>query len=77
VAVGVPDERFGSAVWAVVEPRAAPIDEEELVAHVKRTLAAYKAPKRILAVASIDRGVNGKVDYRRWATYAAEHLGGS
>jgi acyl-CoA synthetase (AMP-forming)/AMP-acid ligase II len=75
VAVGVPDERFGSAVWAVVEPEAGSIDETELIAHVKQHLAGYKAPKRILLVPSIERGVNGKVDYRRWTAYAAEQHG--
>ena len=75
VAVGVPDERFGSAVWAVVEPTGDSIDEAELVSHVKQRLAGYKAPKRILTVPSIDRGVNGKVDYRRWTTYAVEQHG--
>ncbi|MCU1344354.1 MAG: Acyl-CoA synthetase, partial [Acidimicrobiia bacterium] len=78
VAVAVPDDRFGSAVWAVVEPAAgaAELDEAELVGHVKQLLAGYKAPKRILPVPSIDRGVNGKVDYRRWTTYAAEQRAG-
>ncbi len=50
------------------------LDEAELIAHVKKTLAGYKAPKRILPVPSIDRGVNGKVDYRRWSDYAIGQL---
>jgi fatty-acyl-CoA synthase len=71
VAVGVPDEKFGEAVTAVVEPEAdALVDEAEVIAHVKQTLAAYKAPKRVLTIDTIGRGPNGKVDYKRLRTYA-------
>jgi len=75
VAVGVPDDRFGEVVTAVVEPEAdALVDEAEVIAHVRRHLAAYKAPKRVLTVATIGRAPNGKVDYRRLKAYAEEQL---
>jgi 3-oxocholest-4-en-26-oate---CoA ligase len=75
VAVGVPDDRFGEAVTGVVEPSGdAPFDEAEVIAHVKATLAAYKAPKRILVVDTIGRAPNGKVDYQRLRSYAEEQL---
>ena len=49
--VGVPDERFGEAIRALVEPvGGAEIDEADLIAHVKERLAAYKAPKRVIRV---------------------------
>lgn len=71
VAVGVPDERFGEAVTAVVEPaEGAIVDEDALIAHVKSQLAAYKAPRRVLAIESIGRAPNGKVDYRRLKAFA-------
>jgi fatty-acyl-CoA synthase len=77
VAVGVPDERFGEAVTAVVEPDLdALIDEAEVIAHVKETLAAYKAPKRVLTVDTIGRGPNGKVDYKRLRAYAEVQVNG-
>ncbi len=76
VAVGVPDERFGEAVTAVVEPVPGNhIDEADVIEHVKRHLAAFKAPKRVLAVAAIERAPNGKVDYRRLRRLANERLG--
>ncbi len=76
VAVGLPDERFGEAVTAVVEPRPGQtVDEAELIAHVKGRLAAYKAPKRVVVVGSIGRAPNGKVDYARVRRDAADHLG--
>ena len=71
VAVGVPDEKFGEAVTAVVEPEPdAVLDEADVIAHVKQTLAAYKAPKRVLTIETIGRGPNGKVDYKRLRAYA-------
>jgi fatty-acyl-CoA synthase len=76
VAVGVPDEKFGEAITAVVE--AAPgteLDGAVLIAHVKSKLASYKAPKHVVAIDTIGRAPNGKVDYKRLKAYAAEQLG--
>ncbi|MDZ7676206.1 MAG: acyl-CoA synthetase [Acidimicrobiales bacterium] len=76
VVVGVPDERFGEAVTAVVEPKpGASVDEADVIAHVKAALAAYKAPKRVVVIDTIGRAANGKVDYRRLRTHAATTLG--
>ena len=76
VAVGVPDDRFGEAVTGVVELRSdADFDEAALIEHVKQHLAAYKAPKRVLAVPTIGRAPNGKVDYKRIKSDAREALG--
>lgn len=75
VAVGVPDERFGEAITAVVEPvEGGAIDERDVIDHVKRHLAAFKAPKRVIAVDSINRAPNGKVDYRGLRRLATERL---
>jgi acyl-CoA synthetase (AMP-forming)/AMP-acid ligase II len=64
--VGVPDERWGEAITALVEPQpGAPVDPDGLIAHVKAHLAAYKAPKRVLVVSSVGRAANGKLDYKR------------
>ncbi len=76
VVVGLPDERFGQSITAVVEPivGASPVPAE-LVDHVKERLAAYKAPKRTVLVDSLGRAANGKVDYKHWTAHAAETLG--
>jgi acyl-CoA synthetase (AMP-forming)/AMP-acid ligase II len=75
VAVGIPHPRFGEAVVAVVQPAdGAEVDEAEVIAHVKGRLASFKAPKHVLAVASIGRDTNGKVDYRRIKAHAADAL---
>ena len=76
VAVGVPDEKFGEAITAIVEPAGdAPVDERDVIAHVKAKLAAYKAPKRVLTVDTIGRAPNGKVDYKRLRQQAMAELG--
>ncbi|HSP03631.1 MAG TPA: AMP-binding protein [Acidimicrobiales bacterium] len=76
VVVGLPDERFGQAITAVVEavPGTDP-SPDELIATVKAHHAAYKAPKRIVFVDSLSRAANGKVDYKRWTRHAAGVLG--
>ncbi|MCU1353377.1 MAG: fatty-acid--CoA ligase [Acidimicrobiales bacterium] len=76
VAVGVPDEKFGEAITAVVElaPDVA-LDEPGIIAHVKGRLASYKAPKSVIVVDTIGRAANGKVDYKRLKQHAAETLG--
>ena len=66
VVVGIPDEKWGEAITAMVEPHpGGKVDEAELVTHVKSRLAAYKAPKRVLTVDTMGRAPNGKVDYKR------------
>ncbi len=63
--VGVPDERMGSRVAAVVS-LTGPATEEELVAHCRTTLAGYKVPRTIRVVDEVRRSPAGKADYR-WA----------
>ncbi len=67
--VGVPDERWGEMVTAVLEIEGdATFDtalESDVRAHVRAHLAGYKVPKRCFAVDSIARTVAGKPDYRR------------
>ncbi len=72
VAVGVADERFGQVVNAVIEVHpGTSADTSELIGHVKTQLAAYKAPRAIWVVESLERAANGKMDYKRWTAHAA------
>lgn len=65
VVVGVPDERFGETVAALVEPVAGrTVDTDAVREHVLRHLARYKAPRHVVVVDSVGRGPNGKADYR-------------
>ncbi|HEY2430902.1 MAG TPA: AMP-binding protein [Acidimicrobiales bacterium] len=72
IVVGVPDERFGEAICAVVEvaPDAA-LEPDDIVAHVKGRLASYKSPRHVLVVETIGRAANGKADYGRLRIMAA------
>jgi acyl-CoA synthetase (AMP-forming)/AMP-acid ligase II len=69
--VGVPDERWGERVAAVVQFRpgeTATLDE--LVVHCRTVIADYKVPRALHAVNEIARQPSGKPDYR-WAKTVA------
>ncbi len=67
VVVGVPDDRWGEAVGAVVQPRpGATVELEDLRAALEGILAGYKQPRRLAVVDTIVRSPAGKADYR-WA----------
>ena len=67
VVVGVPDDRFGESVAAVVHLRqGAASDLVELQDHRRHFIAGYKVPRRLTIVDEIVRSPAGKPDYR-WA----------
>jgi acyl-CoA synthetase (AMP-forming)/AMP-acid ligase II len=62
--VGLPDEKWGQAVTGVVRlADGAALDEEALRVHVRKSLAGYKTPKRIVLADRDLRAANGKADY--------------
>jgi acyl-CoA synthetase (AMP-forming)/AMP-acid ligase II len=66
---GVPDERWGECVVAAVELRPDHVlDQLALIAHVRRSLAGYKVPKRITADIALPRTASGKVQRRATRT---------
>jgi acyl-CoA synthetase (AMP-forming)/AMP-acid ligase II len=65
VVVGVPDERLGETVQALVELEEGQSTSEEHIIDVCRAeLARYKVPKRALLVDAIERNAMGKPDRR-------------
>ena len=59
---GVPDERLGERVVAVVETAGgAPLDEAAVRAHCLANLARYKVPERFLVVPQLPRNAMGKI----------------
>jgi acyl-CoA synthetase (AMP-forming)/AMP-acid ligase II len=73
VVVGVPDERWGQRVTAVVQLRPGagpPPSLDELAAHARTTIAGYKVPRGLVVVDAIVRSPSGKPDYR-WALSVA------
>jgi len=75
VVVGVPDERWGEAITAVVSTNGSPVDAEALQQLVKEHLAGYKAPKHIVFVDDVYRSPSGKADFKRTKQVALEALG--
>ncbi|HMD46133.1 MAG TPA: AMP-binding protein [Acidimicrobiales bacterium] len=60
--IGLPDERMGQRVHAIVEMRPGAVpDEEALVARLAERLADYKRPRTIEFVAQLPREPTGKV----------------
>jgi acyl-CoA synthetase (AMP-forming)/AMP-acid ligase II len=67
VVVGVPDERWGSRVCAVVEPRPGTKPTlDDVQEHCRTKIAGYKVPRELHLVDRIERSPSGKPDYR-WA----------
>jgi long-chain acyl-CoA synthetase len=61
-ALGQPDERLGEEVVAFVVLRpGAQVPTQELVAHCKERLAAYKYPRRVLVIDELPKGSTGKI----------------
>ncbi|MGW4672997.1 acyl-CoA synthetase [Streptomyces sp. NPDC004324] len=58
--IGLPDARWIEAVTAVVVARGE-VSGDELVAHAREKLAAFKAPKRVLFVDELPRNASGKI----------------
>jgi acyl-CoA synthetase (AMP-forming)/AMP-acid ligase II len=71
VVVGVPDERWGERVTAVVQarPGTTPL-LDDLAEHTRAQLASYKVPRGLVVVEEIVRSPSGKPDYR-WARATA------
>ncbi|SOZ29612.1 AMP-dependent synthetase and ligase [Cupriavidus taiwanensis] len=69
--VGVPDEKWGKAVVALVQT-GTNFDEAAVRERLLNELAPYKLPKRILRFDAVPRHASGKGDYRRAAAMVAE-----
>jgi malonyl-CoA/methylmalonyl-CoA synthetase len=60
--VGVPSEQWGEEVVAFVVPaQGSEVDTEELTAHAREHLSAYKSPKRFFLIDELPRNEMGKV----------------
>ncbi|MBW2243622.1 MAG: acyl-CoA synthetase [Deltaproteobacteria bacterium] len=72
VVTGIPHERFGQQVAAIVQLREGrSAGEDELRAACEAHLARYKLPRVIVFIDQIVRAPSGKADYR-WAREIAE-----
>ncbi|MBL1096795.1 acyl-CoA synthetase [Streptomyces coffeae] len=69
---GVPDERWGNRVAAVVQPRdgVTSLTADAVREHCRTRLAGYKIPRTVVFTDRIQRSPSGKADYR-WARATA------
>jgi fatty-acyl-CoA synthase len=73
IVVGVPDERFGHRIAAVVATEGdAQVSAEELRAFVGERLSDYKRPRQVVVVPEVRRSPAGKADLS-WARQLAVH----
>ncbi|WP_121251256.1 acyl-CoA synthetase [Nocardioides ferulae] len=77
--VGVPDEKYGQSVTAVIQPRdGATVELEELRGYLRAHLSGYKLPRAMALVDQIPRNATGKAQYPRakeiaMAAFADKH----
>ena len=59
--IGIPDERWGEAVTAVVVPHGETIDGDALCVWARERLATYKVPKSVIVRDELPRNASGKI----------------
>ncbi|MFF3658489.1 AMP-binding protein [Streptomyces olivochromogenes] len=59
--IGVPDPEMGERALAVVQPAAADVTADELLAYCRERLAPYKCPRAVDFVLSLPRDPSGKL----------------
>jgi long-chain acyl-CoA synthetase len=60
--IGVPDDKWGEAVKAIVAPKpGAEPDPADIIAWARERIAAYKAPKSVEFIAALPRNASGKI----------------
>ena len=75
IVVGIPDNRYGEQVVALVQPKpGCRIDTEALRQYGRDRLTGYKVPKVVIVVDEIVRSPSGKPDYP-WARSVAASAG--
>ena len=71
--VGMPDEKFGQRIVAVVSTVDNKVlDELVLIENTRKKIAGYKLPKQILFTEEVKRAPNGKANYKWAKSYAKE-----
>ena len=60
--IGVPDDRLGEALFAVIVPKAgATLTSERIIAHCREYIGGYKIPRQMVFVDALPRTALGKV----------------
>ena len=59
--IGIPDDKWGELVTALVVPAHTGVTAQDLIAHCRTNLAGYKCPKRVDFVDELPRTATGKL----------------
>lgn len=60
--IGIPDDKWGETVTAVVVVNAEhKVSEDELIQYCRREIASYKCPKKVVFVDELPRNASGKI----------------
>jgi long-chain acyl-CoA synthetase len=77
VAVGLPHDRWGEAITAVVVPKPGEtIDEAALLAGLRQRLDGYKVPKAVIVVEALPKTSTGKIQKNVVRSEHGSHYGG-
>ena len=73
IVVGLPDDRWGQKITAVIQPRtgAPALTLSDVSDNCRTKLAGYKVPKMLVLVEKVERSPSGKPDYP-WAQKVAQ-----
>ncbi|MCU1538458.1 MAG: Long-chain-fatty-acid--CoA ligase FadD19, partial [Humibacillus sp.] len=76
--VGLPDDKYGQTVAAVVQPREGQtVELDELRTFLRTSLSGYKLPRHLTVVSEIPRNATGKAQYPRAKELALESREGA
>ena len=60
--VGVPEEKYGEALFAVIVPRpGTSLTEDEVIAHCRALIGGYKIPRRMVFLEELPKSAMGKI----------------
>jgi long-chain acyl-CoA synthetase len=60
--IGIPDEKWGEAIHAIIVPKkGSTVTEKDVIDHCKKSLASFKKPRSIEFVDELPRNILGKV----------------
>jgi fatty-acyl-CoA synthase len=59
--IGIPDDKWGELVTALVVTDGTPLTADDLIVHCHTALAGYKCPKRIEFLDELPRTATGKI----------------
>ena len=59
--IGIPDEKWGELVMALVVTDESSVSADDLISHCRESLAGYKCPKRVEFHETLPRTATGKL----------------